>query len=362
MIAGTGKLARAGLELAHISGVFRLAERRAAGSGAILLLEHVRPRGKAAFQPLGQHEITPRFLDRVIRALKRWKFEFVSVAEARARAQQAYDKSQNKTHDKTRFVALTFDGAYRDFLTYAYPLLRQHDVPFALYVPTGLVDTIAQPWWLALEAVVARAPRIVLFMQGEERRFRADSLAQKHQVFSVLYDWMMTLPPDDLSTAMADLCSRYGVDSKAVSKDVALSWPEILKLADDPRATIGSATVSYPVLAHIGAPAALREMKMGKTILETALARECREFAFPFGGAGTFSRRDVLLAQDAGFAGTVSACPGLVSGRGDGEPLCLPRISLEGRPRSLRALRVTLSGLTMPRVRRQASDADEFAS
>lgn len=362
MTARTGRLARAGLELAHISGVFRLAERRAAGSGAILLLEHVRPKNKAAFQPLSEHEITSRFLDRAIRALKRWRFEFVSVAEARARALQAEDKLQNEVHGKDRFVALTFDGAYRDFLTYAYPVLRQHDVPFALYVPTGLVDGIAQPWWLALEAVVARAPRIVLFMKGEERRFRADSVAQKYQVFDVLYAWMMTLPPDELSTAMADLCSRYGIDSKSVSKGVFMEWPEILKLADDPRATVGSATVSYPVLTQIGAPAALREMKMGKTILETALGRECREFAFPFGGAGTFSRRDVLLAQDAGFVGAVSACPGLVSGKGSGEALCLPRISLEGRPRSLRALRVTLSGLTMPRARRTAPGAEEFAS
>lgn len=354
MTAGPGIVARAGLELAHASGVFRLAERRAAGSGAIIRFEHVRPKGTAAFQPLQQHEVTPRFLERVIRALKRWKFEFVNVAEARTRAQHRVGK--------TRFVALTFDGAYRDFLTYAYPVLQQHDVPFALYVPTGLVDAIAQPWWINLEAVVARAPRIVLFMKGEERRFRADSIARKYQVFDALHAWMMTLPPQDLSAAMSDLCSRYGVDPKAVSRDLAMNWSDILKLAKDPRATIGSATVSYPVLANIGGPAVLREMRMGKTILETALGRECPEFAYPFGGADTFSRRDVLLAQDAGFAGAVSARPGLVAARGEDEPLCLPRISLENRPRSLRVLRVTLSGLTMPRARRAAPRAEEFAS
>ncbi len=354
----TGILARAGLELAHVSGVFRLAERRAAGSGAILLLEHVRPKSKAAFQPLRRHEVSPWFLERVIHALKRWKFDFVSVAEARARAQHSNDK----VYGKSRFVALTFDGAYRDFLVHAYPLLRRYEVPFALYVPTGLVDGIAQPWWLTLEAVVARAPRIVLFMQGEERRFRAESTAQKYQVFDVLHAWMMSLPPDDLSAAIADLCNRYGVDAKALSRDIAMGWPDILTLADDPRATIGSATVSYPVLANMGAPAALREMKMGRTILETALGRECPEFAFPFGGAGTFSRRDVLLAQDAGFAGAVSACPGLVAAKGDDELLCLPRLSWQNRPTSLRVLRVTLSGLTMPRTHSAAAGTEEFAS
>ncbi|HEY0219708.1 MAG TPA: polysaccharide deacetylase family protein, partial [Afipia sp.] len=299
------------------------------------------------------HEVTPRYLDRVIRALKHWKFEFVSVAEARRR---------ERCDGKGRFVALTFDGAYRDFFTHAYPVLRRYDVPFALYVPTGLVDAITQPWWLELEAVLARAPRIVLFMKGEERRFRADSIARKYQVFDALHAWMMTLPPDELSAAMSDLCSRYGVDPKTVSQDVAMRWPDILTLADDPRATIGSATVSYPVLANIGSSAALREMRMGKTILETALGRECPEFAFPFGSVDTFGRRDVLLAQDAGFAGAVSSCPGLVAAKGEDELLCLPRISLGSRPRSLRMLRVTLSGLTMPRARRAPAGAEEFTS
>lgn len=340
--------------MAHASGVFRLAESRAAGSGVILRFERVRPKSAAAFQPLQPHEVTPRFLERVIRALRRWKFEFVDIAEARTRARLP--------RGKTRFAAVTFDGAYRDFQTHAFPLLQKYDVPFALYVPTGIVDTIVEPWGLVLEAVVARAPRVVLFMNGEERRFRSESVAQKYQVFDALRAWMMTLPPDDISTAISDLCSRYGVDPKTVTRDVALEWPDILKLAADPRATIGSATVSYPVLTNISAAAALREMKMGKTIIEAALGRECAEFAMPFGCANTFTRRDVLLVQDAGFAGAVSASPGLIGGGNENETLCLPRISMDGRPRSLRALRVTLSGLTMPRMRRAAENAGEFTS
>lgn len=353
MIARNNRLAQAGLELAHASGVFRLAERRAAGTGAILRLEHVRPRSTAAFQPLRHQEITPRFLERMIRALQRWKFEFVSVTEARVRA--------GRPRGKARFVALTFDGAYRDFLKHAYPVLQRYETPFSLYVPTGFVDNITQAWWLALEAVVTRAPRIILLMKGEERRFRADSAAQKYQVYDVLYAWMLTLPPDELSVAITDLCNRYGVDLKAVSRDIAMDWPDILKLADDPRATIAGATVSYPVLANVAAPVALREMKMGRTILEAALGRACEEFAYPFGGTHTFSRRDVLLAQDAGFSGAVSARAGLVVPGGETDAMCMPRIAWQGRPGSLRALRVVLSGMTMRRER-LPSGPQEFAS
>ncbi len=46
---------------------------RSRGAGAILRFERVRPRRRGAFQPLRENEITPQFLDRAIRALKRWK-------------------------------------------------------------------------------------------------------------------------------------------------------------------------------------------------------------------------------------------------------------------------------------------------
>ncbi|MEK7247760.1 MAG: glycoside hydrolase family 38 C-terminal domain-containing protein, partial [Chloroflexota bacterium] len=39
-----------------------------------------------------------------------------------------------------RFAVFTFDDAYRDNLKYALPVLRRHQCPFTLYVPTALVD------------------------------------------------------------------------------------------------------------------------------------------------------------------------------------------------------------------------------
>ena len=56
---------------------------------------------------------------------------------------------------RRRFVCLTFDDGYRDLMQWAYPVLRKHNVPFALYVPTSFPDRIGELWWLALERVIA---------------------------------------------------------------------------------------------------------------------------------------------------------------------------------------------------------------
>ena len=79
-------LQRARMELAWFSGHARLRQRKTGGAGVVLRFERVRPRQARRFQPLREDEITPQFLDRTIRALKRWKYDIVSMDEACRRA------------------------------------------------------------------------------------------------------------------------------------------------------------------------------------------------------------------------------------------------------------------------------------
>jgi peptidoglycan/xylan/chitin deacetylase (PgdA/CDA1 family) len=339
-----GLLADIWLEFAYFSGLARIFEGRTGGAGVILKFEHVRPPCDDSFQPLQSQQITPEFLDNAIIALKRWNFDIISIGEVAERAQQA--------SLARRFVCLTFDGAHRDFITFAYPVLSRHRVPFALYVPTGFVDGIGKAWRLALAQVIARNNRIGLVMNRTERHFFVASLAEKHQLYDALHAWMMTLSPADLAASIGDLCGRYGVDIAAVSRGIAMNWDDLAKLARDPQVTIGSATVNYPNLAHTKGTNALREMTMGRSVLETALDGSCRHFAYPFGGQGTFGPREMLLAREAGFAAAVSTKPGVVRADGRSDLMALPRIAWDGR-RSLRALRVVLSGITVRKEERR---------
>lgn len=348
MLFRRGMLGSIGLELAYFSGLGHMFERRTGGSGVILKFEHVRPARSDAFQPLQSHEISPEFLDEAIAALRKWNFDFLSIDDVVQRAQQPALAR--------RFVCLTFDGAYRDFMTFAYPVLSRHRVPFTLYVPTGFVDNVAQAWWLALEQVIRRNSRIGLVMDRTEQHFNASSLAEKYQLYDHLYGWLLTLSASDLAVAIGDLCSRYGVDIKTVSSDISMTWQDLAKLARDPQATIGSATVNYPNLARAKGTAALRDMTMGRTVLETALDGRHVHFAYPFGGRGTFGQRDMLLAREAGFAAAVSATAGIVRVDGQSDPMALPRIAWDGRRRSLRALRVVLSGLTIRKEKKRKSE------
>jgi peptidoglycan/xylan/chitin deacetylase (PgdA/CDA1 family) len=325
------------LELAYFSGYARLNQWRLGGAGVILRFERVRPAGRSAFQPLRSREITPAFLERVVRALKRWKFDIVAIDEACRRARQP--------GSRRRFVCLTFDGGYKDVIAAAYPLLSRHAVPFTVYLPTAFPDGLGQAWWLALEQVIARHDRISLVMDRAERHFQVDDVAEKTGLFEFLDGWMRRLPPPDLKVAINDLCDRYSVDLAALSREASMDWDDIARLAKDPLVTIGSATVNYPILASRKDADALREMTMGRAVLQAALGRDPLHLAYPFGSRGSFTRQHVVMAAEAGFASAVSAIPGVVWPQDRSNLHALPRIAWDGRRRSLRAMRVMLAGM-----------------
>ncbi|MDE2377388.1 polysaccharide deacetylase family protein [Bradyrhizobium sp.] len=336
-------LERLRLELAWFTGRPWLGGREAGGAGAILRFQRVRPRRNEPFQPLLADEITPEFLDRTLRALKRWKLDIVGMDEVCRRAVTLPEKQ--------RFVALTFDGTGKDLIDFAYPVLSRHEVPFTVYVPTAFPDGVGEAWRLGLERVIARESRISLVMERKEQRFVVTSREQKQALFDHIEGWLRTLPPAELSAAINDLCRRHLVDLAALSRQASMDWADLTRLAADPRVTIGSATVNYTALATMKDAAASREMAMGKAVAESAFHREVRHFAYPFGDRASFRRNHVVMAEESGFASAVSAIPGIVDVEGRTNLRALPRIPWDGRCRSLRVMRVLLSGVAFAPVR-----------
>lgn len=332
-----GVLTRTRLAVASLSGYARTFEARSGSAGAILRFARVRPPLSDPFQPIKAGEITPRFLDRAIRAIRRWNYDIVPIAEAieRAGAPQAVK----------RFVCLTFDGGSRDQVTHGYPVLVRHAAPFAVYLPTGFVDGVGEAWWIALEQVIARHSRVSLMMDRDERRFTVASLADKQELYNYLSGWLRALPPAVRSASIGDLCKRYGVDLAAISRDFAMNWDDVARLAADPLATIGTATVHGSMLTSLNEADAAREIKMGRAVAEAALGRSLPHLAYPFGEQGTCGQREISIAGDARFATAVTLIPGTIR-RGDTlDPMKLPRIDWDGRVTSLRVLRAMVAGL-----------------
>src|ERR1700722_3075932 len=258
-------LFRVGFETLYFSGTHALMRPFVGGVGAILTLHHVRPPRPDRFQPNRLLEITPRFLSRVVRDLRRSGLDLVSLDELHRRMIEG-DFSR-------RFVCLTFDDGYRDIVQWAYPILKEAAAPFAVYVPTSFPDRLGELWWLVREAGVAPNDRIGLAIDGRDRKFDCRTVAEKGALYNELYWWLRARPTEaEMRGVIRSLAAFYHVDIAALCDELCMSWPELAELAADPLVTIGAHTVNHPALAKLSKETARSEMELSCSIIEAALA------------------------------------------------------------------------------------------
>ncbi len=328
---------RAGLETLYFSGAHLAMKPFVSGVGVILTLHHVRPARRGAFQPNRLLEVAPAFFSKVIARLRRSGVDLVSLDEMRRRL--------TERDFQRRFVCLTFDDGYRDLMQWAYPVLRKHEVPFALYVPTSFPDRIGELWWLALERVISENNRIGLLIDGREQRFDCVTIAEKRDLFDQLYWWLRARETEgELRDVVRDLCARYGVNMKSFCEDLCMTWDEIADLARDPLVTIGAHTVNHVILKKTSDRVARSELEMGRAVIEAAIGVRPEHLAYPVGDRTSAGEREYGLAQELGFKTATTTNPGVLFPEHAEQLMALPRISLNGEYQQMRYVRVLMSG------------------
>jgi peptidoglycan/xylan/chitin deacetylase (PgdA/CDA1 family) len=328
---------RGGLESLYFSGAHIALRPFVGGVGAILTLHHVRPPRPDRFQPNRLLEVSPGFLTRVIKALRRSDLDLVSLDEMHRRMVEG-DFSR-------RFACLTFDDGYRDTLQWAYPILKEAGVPFAIYIPTSFPDRLGELWWLVLEAVIARNDRIGLVIGGRDRKFDCRTVAEKRALFDELYWWLRSRPMEaELREAVRNLAAFYHVDIAAFCSELCMSWRELAELATDPLVTIGAHTVTHPTLAKLTKDNARSEMDLSRSVIEAALAVRPQHLSYPFGDRTSAGAREFEIAAELGFKTAVTTRPGVLFPEHAQRLMALPRISLNGDYQRIRYVRVLLSG------------------
>jgi peptidoglycan/xylan/chitin deacetylase (PgdA/CDA1 family) len=328
---------RAGLGALYFSGAHHLLRPLLSGVGAIFMLHHVRPARDAAFQPNRHLEVTPEFLRATLCHLRSREIDIVSMDELHERlVQRRFDR---------RFAAFTLDDGYRDNLDFALPVLREFDAPLAVYVASDFAEGTGRLWWVALEAVIAKAEQIEVTIGHAALRLDATTPAAKQAAFDRLHDWLRALPGEhDLKREIEALCTKYGVDMAALCRSLCLSWDEVKTFAADPLVTIGAHSVSHCNLARQSEEIAAQEMAVSRARIEQALGCNVQHLAYPYGDREAAGEREFVLAASAGFKTAVTTRPGMLFAENAGHMTALPRVSLNGNYQDTRILPVLTSG------------------
>jgi peptidoglycan/xylan/chitin deacetylase (PgdA/CDA1 family) len=329
---------RTGLETLYFSGMHHFMRPLVGGVGSILTMHHVRPRRPDAFQPNRLLEITPKFLEGLLKRLARARIDVISLDEMHQRF--------ISEDFKRRFVCITFDDGYKDVKEYAYPLLRKYKLPFAMYIPTSFPDRLGEMWWLALEAVIAQNSRIGMVINGKDQFFECGSVGEKRELYDAVYGYIRSMKTEDeLRKFVRDLCATYRVDIAAFCRDLCMDWQELGEMAEDPLMTIGAHTVNHVMLKKIASDDVTRaEMEMSRSVLEAALGKRPQHLAYPVGDPTSAGPREFRIAAELGFKTATTTRPGVLFKVHREHLTALPRISVNGEFQQQRYMKVLMSG------------------
>lgn len=226
-------------------------------------------------------------------------------------AQQVLESIQ-RGHFDDPSVLVTFDDGYRDNYDLAFPVLRDAGVPGCFFVVSGYVDQPSLPWWDHVAYAVKRTSVEVLTLDyPEPLTFDLRTTRRAVVTAGILRAYKRARPLDgqrffDGFTA----ATGVEVDGAALSRDLFASW-DALREMQAGGMTIGSHTVTHPVLASLPPEAQRRELTQSRERIGEMLGLKPDLLAYPVGGPTAFTDTTQQLAREAGYRAAFSYFGGL---------------------------------------------------
>ena len=214
-------------------------------------------------------------------------------------------------------IVLTFDDGLRNNLTVVYPILRQLQVPATMFVCPGLVESGAWLWNHEMRC------RMQTLAAPELAELRMKLLAPGTSVDAIV-EWMKTLRlPQRLMAETTIRQATAGFQPTATQSEAfdIMNWEDLRSL-DRNLITVGSHTLSHPILTTLSGEEIESEILESRTCLEQRLERKVDFFCYP---NGAYDKRAYQLVQRT-YRAAVTTESGVIAGSRGIDVLRLPRI------------------------------------
>ena len=201
---------------------------------------------------------------------------------------------------------LTFDDGWEDNFSSAYPLLKRHGIPAAIFLTTGVIGQSAAFW-------VERLLRAARRRGWQEIRSRLVAAAGSPDLGADIesaVEFLKHMPARRREHILAGvLAGEAGGDA---SGDAMLTWDQVHAMNHD-GISFGAHTVTHPLLTYEEPAEVERELTAAKAKIESELGRPVEAFAYPNGDWNPTVRQAV---EAAGYRCAFQVSPGWYD-RGD---------------------------------------------
>lgn len=229
-------------------------------------------------------------------------------------------------------AAITFDDGYRNNYSVAYPILRAFNLPATIFVTTEFVAGNHPLWVDRIEYALNNTAkgfleldlpeeRVALSLKNDREKLRAQGYlnALLKRSSQGLRSMVISQLEAKAERALSGRCDDQG-------DYASLTWDEVVEMQSSGLITIGSHTVTHPILPKCSVAEVEHELTLSKTLIEKILGRACGLFCYPNGDFDAGTRAAV---GTAGYAGAASSMRGLNDNRAD--LLALKRFGVPNR-------------------------------
>lgn len=258
--------------------------------GYIYMFHRVAPE-EGKLDVIDELRVSPEYFRKFIKERISGGGKFVDI-------QQFTDFISGKIEVEKPFCIITFDDGYEDNFIYAYPILKELNIPFTIYVSVNLVDE-GQPIWnypLILEQIVRTNDELVL---GNGQKYQCITKDEKNNVFRKLKALIFSFHYKTFHNDFISTFDNY-IDTTKFDRNM-LSWNQIIELSQDDLCTIGSHTMSHCRLSMKDKDDLMYELKNSKDILSQKINKPVEHLAYPYGWITDVSDEAVDVAKEVGY-------------------------------------------------------------
>ncbi len=205
-------------------------------------------------------------------------------------------------------VAITFDDGYSDFAEFVWPALKEHNLPATIFVATGFVDGDCWMWPDILKFALKRTEKSYWRSHtGQHYALPSQAMAAWHAAA----DHCLLLDESDKWQYIRDFCQGLSVtiDQPPPDPYKALTWDQ-LRGMDPALISVGSHTVTHPILSRVDAAQLSRELINSKHRIEEQLGRKVTGFCYPNGMDRDINAAVTEAVKRAGYEYACLAYPG----------------------------------------------------
>lgn len=242
---------------------------------------------------------------------------------------QYVDALDGKYELPPRPVLVTFDDGHIDNYEVAFPILKRHGVPAAIFLSTAYIDSGEPFWFDQVSAWIHRLDGLALEELGIAKRDISGSLPVRRKLSADYLEMLKELSDADRQDRVAKLKDRADVQGIELNREWArpMNWSQVNEMIAGGM-EFGSHTVTHPVLSRLSDDRQALELTLSRQRIMDMTQKAARVLAYPVGGRQDYTESTTRLARQAGYEAAMAYVSGVTRTPGSCR-YYLPRLHVE---------------------------------